>query len=140
MKMIRLLSISYFAFIVVGCNTTSSPIVELSERIKNLSYDTTIMHTSLDGFRIQISPRMAQQIAKERGYSIDSFFSSVTFEDIIEAGFKERRVQEIISLKRYDGDEDCYYEIMLNFDYGKVESVQLKHKFEYQRQRAEEMF
>lgn len=132
--------------LVAGCEGTGArynsydPVRKMRQNWSELSYDSTIMHASLDGFRIQMSPRMAKQVAKERGYKVDSFFSSITFDDIIEAGYKERRLQETIWLKRYDGKKDCSYEIMLGFDYGKADRVELEHEFRFQKQRAEEMF
>ena len=69
--------------IVAGCLTQSSYIPK---------YDANITLASLDGFRIHMSPRMAQQIANEKGYKIDSQSSNATFDDIVEAGLNEQVV------------------------------------------------
>ncbi len=97
-----------------------------------VSFDSTIAMASLDGFRIQMSTRMAKQVAKERGYNINSRYSYVTFDDIIEAGPIKSIFGPSIQLERDNKT------IELGFEYGKVKSVTHKHMF-YQRQQAEEL-
>ena len=140
MKMLRLLLISYFAFIIVGCSSKTidyefEPFSGTSFWSEP-SYDSTITHASLDGFQIGMSPIIAKQVAEEKEYMVKSFFGVVAFEDIIEAGLKEKSIW----LKRFDKDEELDYEIMLHFNYGKIESVQLEHEFKCHRQKAEEIF
>ena len=118
--------------IVTGC-LTYTPIP--------IEYDYKILSTSLDGFRIQMLPRMAKRIANEKGYKIDSG-NLVTFDDIVEGGVG----LAAIYLTR-SGEDDTLKDTMfdqirvsLHFEYGKIYEIRLSHTFfGNHQQQAEEM-
>lgn len=100
--------------------------------LPEVSFDSKFAMISLDGFRIQMSARMAKQIAEEQVYKIDSSISDITFDDVINGELRESSVGPDIYLKR---DNET---VELSFDYGRLYSVTHKHMF-YQRQQAEEL-
>ena len=127
--------------IVLGLLIVSGCLTQSSDAFKDLKYDWDIASTSLDGFRIQMSPRMAKKIASEKGYEIDTQFSDVTFDDIIEAGLKEHNS---IYLSRSGEGKSVLnkIELVLSFEYGKTYHINLKHVFadhEDYQQRAEDL-
>jgi len=114
--------------IVAGCITQSS---------YTLKYDVNISLASLDGFRIQMSARMAQQIANEKGYKIDSQSSNVTFDDVVEAGLKEKND---LFLSRSGEVLLDTIRLNLSFERRKIYSIDLRHVFfRNHQQRAEEL-
>ena len=97
-----------------------------------VSFNTKIAMISLEGFRIQMSARMAKQVAEERGYKIDSSMSDVTFGDVINGERREINIRPDIYLER---DNET---VELSFDYGRLDSVSHKHIF-YKDQQAKEL-
>ena len=117
--------------IVAGCLKQSSytPI--------DIKYDVNIALASLDGFRIQMSPRMAQQIANEKGYKIDSQSSNVTFDDIVEASLKE---EVYLYLSRSGEELPDKIRLTLVFERGKIYQIWLQHVFfKNHQQHAEQL-
>jgi hypothetical protein len=57
--------------IVLGLLIVSGCLTQSPDASKDLKDDWDIASASLDGFRVQMSPRMAQQIATEKGYNGD---------------------------------------------------------------------
>lgn len=125
-----------------SCVTMNPPTYELPK----VSYDTTIAMVPIGGFRIQMSARMAKQIAKEQGYKTDRFRSRITFDDIINAGPIENndifgssisivRSKETLDLDKLSTTDDV---INLGFNYGKVETIERVYIF-FQRQQCEEL-
>ena len=96
-----------------------------------VSFNTKLAMISLEGFRIQMSARMAKQVAEERGYKIDSSISDITFDDVINSERREINIGPDIYLKR---DNET---VELSFAYGRLYSV--SHNIFYQRQQAEEL-
>lgn len=97
-----------------------------------VSFNTKLRMISLEGFRIEMSARMAKQVAEERGYKIDSYMSDITFDDVINGEQREIKFSPDIYLKRN------YETIELTFDYGRLYSV-THRQLCYQRQQAEKL-
>ena len=124
---IILLALS-IACISSSCSTTNSTGYEPPK----VSFNTKLRMVSLEGFRIEMSARMAKQVAEERGYKIDSYMSDITFDDVINGEQRVIKFSPDIYLKR------DYETIELYFDYGRLYSITHKRMFD-QRQRAEKL-
>lgn len=118
---------------IVCMLSSCTPITyELPNELK-VSFDSTIPTVSVDGFRMQMSARMAKQVAEERGYRINSKYSDVTFDDIAEGVSKESILGTTIYLER-----DLLESVRLQFDYGRLENIHYDNIFD-SRQQAEEL-
>lgn len=104
--------ISIFA-LISGCE--SAPDYRTTT-MQELQYDAYIAMASIDGFRIQMTARVALQNAKEKGYVLDTRFSNFSLEDIIEGVEQDA----LIFLERVDQDTGIQHSVELNFDRGKI--------------------
>jgi len=117
-------------FSIVCMLTSCKP---MTYEFPEVSFDSTIPTVSVDGFRMQMSARMAKQVAEERGYKINSKYSQFTFDDIAEGVPGESIVGPNIYLER-----GLLESVMLQFDYGRIESIYYNNIFD-SRQQAEEL-
>jgi hypothetical protein len=117
--------------LLFGC---SSPNAGSTDR-PSLAYDADIALSSIDNFRIQMTPRMAQAVATEKGYTLDTRFGSLTFEDLVEQAVMQKKAKGTIYLSRLDHKSGISYEISIDFDFGKVAGIKLDHVF-YGAERA----
>lgn len=138
MKKVIILIVLSVVCLLTSC---SSYYDERDARIAELTkveFDGEIMSTSLDGFRIQMTARMAKQVAEERGYAIDDRYSDVTFDDVTDIGDVDERYT--IYLGRYidiPTSTSAEQKVELGFRYGRVESVSHKYHL-YPREHCEE--
>jgi hypothetical protein len=76
-----------------------------------------------------MTPRMAQAVATEKGYKLDTRYGSLTFEDLAEQSMMRKRAQGVIYLARFDRPTGISYEVSIDFDFGKVTGIKLDHVF-----------
>jgi hypothetical protein len=123
--------ITLFAFCLFGCSSSNTG----TTGRPSLTYDADIALSSIDGFRIQMTPRMAQTVAAEKGYTLDTRFGSLTFEDLVEQAMMGKKAKGTIYLSRFDRQSGISYETSIDFEYGKVSGIKLDHVF-YGAERA----
>ncbi len=108
-----------------ACSSHSSQSIETPI----FTYDPDIALTTIDGFRIQMTPRMAQAVANERGYKIDVRYGAMTLEDLSEQVLIGKSAKGTIYLVRFDSTSGLSYEVSLDFDFGKITGAKLEHVF-----------
>ncbi len=124
-----------FTVFLIGCSSPTRPNASRSV-LPEPSYDTLIATTSLEGFRIQMTPRMAKLVAEQRGYHFVSDYSTTTFEDLIEAKAMREDASGLIFLSRNpSGPSDLKHEIFITFSNGRIEKIDLSHTFYTQQER-----
>lgn len=115
--------------LVGGCSTQSSLTsyrneynsfqLELLKMLKEARHDAKIALVTLEGFRIQMTPSIAQKVAEERGYNIDTQDSNITFYDLISSSSNNK--EETIELVTNDPLQRK--RITLTFEDNRVTSV-----------------
>lgn len=107
-----------------------------------VSYDPTIALVSIDGFRVNTSPRTAREVAKGEGYSVSPKLSNLTFEDIINGRTTSKFFRETLYLSQA---KSLFRNLNLSFEDGMVCGIELDQayldyvpRFLPHRQQAEE--
>ncbi len=138
MKKVIILIVLSVVCLLTSCSSYDAERDARIAELTKVEFDGEIMSTSLDGFRIQMTARMAKQVAEERGYIIDGRYSDVTFDDVTDTGDVDERY--IIYLHRYidiPTSTSAEQSVQLGFRYGRIYSI--NHEYHrYPREHCEE--
>ena len=129
MKTKSILIVISLCFSLAGCLSSSPDVDAVYTKRPEVVFDSVVALTSVDNFRIQMTSRMAQMIATEKGYKLDTRYSSLTIEDLIEQSMMQKRARGEIYLERFDEPTRISYRLSINFDFGKIIGITLEHVF-----------